>query len=168
MPASAQSGAPEVDSSHGEPAGRPGRRSWSYLAAPLSTYVIVMAPICALQAFLLIFPTPGWMRGSAAVVLLVTIMSFLRGYVRRVVVTPAGVEFRRLGRRVVIPWSAVRRVGAYVPGGGLGSTEYAYVTTRDEPPAGKWDIGPETIQLQNRDGLLNELRTARAQVPAAS
>jgi len=134
----------------------------------LSTYVIVMAPICALQAFLLMFPTPGWMRGSSAVVLLVTVLSFLRGYVRRVVLTSEGVEFRRLGRRVVIPWSAVRTVGVYVPGGGLGSTEYAYVTTRDEPPGGKWDIGPETIQLQNRDGLLNELRAARARASAAS
>ena len=158
----------EVNSSHGEPPGRHGRRSWAYLAAPLSTYVIVMAPICALQAFLLMFPTPGWMRGSAAVVLLVTIMSFLRGYVRRVVVTPEGVEFRRLGRRVVIPWSAVRAVGVYIPGGGLGSTDYAYVTTRDEPPGGKWDIDPQTIQLQNRHGLLNELRAALAQATVAS
>lgn len=168
MSAPGRSDAPEVDSSQGKTPGRQGRRSWAYLAAPVSTYVIVMAPICALQAFLLIFPTPGWMRGSAAVVLLVTTMSFLRGYVRRVVVTPAGVEFRRLGRCVAIPWSAVRRVGVYVPGGGLGSTEYAYVTTRDEPPGGKWDIGPETIQLQNRDGLLNELRAALAQATVAS
>ncbi len=168
MPASAQSDAPEVDSSQGEAPGRHGWRSWPYLAAPLSTYVIVMAPICTLQAFLLIFPTPGWMRGSAAVVLAFTMLGFIRGYVRRVVVTSEGVEFRRLGRRVAIPWGAVRRVGVYVPGGGLGSTEYAYVTTRDEPPGGKWDIGPETIQLQNRHGLLNELRAARAQAPVAA
>lgn len=58
----------------------------------------------------------------------------------------------------MIPWSRVRRVDAYVPGGGLGATRYIYITTHNRPPLGKWEIDAETIQVQEQAGLLEALK----------
>lgn len=148
--------------------GRSYRRSWPYLSAPLSVYMLVMVPICGLQLFLLLSKTPNWMRWSSGAVLVMTCIALARGYVRRMVLGDRGVRLRRLGGTIDIPWSRVRKIGVYVPGGGLGATQYAYVTTGDGPPAGKWDIGSETIQLQNRDGLLEAIQAARGQARCES
>lgn len=129
------------------------RHSWPYLAAPLRVYLMVMLPICALQAFLIFLRCPLWMHLSSGGVLLISLYGLLRGYVRRLVITPEGASLRGLFTRIDIPWKEVRRIGVFVPGGGVGTTEYFYITTRDHEPAGKWDIGEHTIQIQNREGL---------------
>ncbi|MBI5764589.1 MAG: hypothetical protein HZA51_13820 [Planctomycetes bacterium] len=129
------------------------RRSWPYLAAPLHVYLMVMLPICGLQVFLIFLRCPLWMHLSSGVVLLISLYGLIRGYVRRLVITPEGASLRGLFSHINIAWKDVRRVGVYVPGGGVGTTEYFYITTRNHEPAGKWDIGEHTIQIQNREGL---------------
>ncbi len=129
------------------------RQSWPYLAAPLHVYLMVMLPICALQVFLIFLRCPLWMHLSSGAVLLISLYSLIRGYVRRLVITPEAASLRGLTSRIDIPWKEVRRTGVYTPGGGVGTTEYFYITTRNHEPAGKWDIGEHTIQIQNREEL---------------
>jgi hypothetical protein len=123
---------------------------------------MVMAPICALEAFLLVTNCPNWMRVSAGAVVMLTVLGFVRGYVRRLVIEEVGVRFKRLGGDLFIAWADVRRVGVYVPGGGVGATEYVYVTTRELPPQGKWDIDDHTIQIQNQARVLEAMEAARS------
>jgi len=137
------------------------RRRWSYLSAPLAAYLVVMVPICALELFLFLTDSPGWMRCSAAGVLVLSGIAVVRGYGRRLVLGDHGARLTGVGGRIEIAWSRVRRVGVYAPGG-VGSTEFAYITTRGRPPSGKWDVGPEVLQLQNRPGLLEAIEAARA------
>ncbi|QDV91190.1 hypothetical protein RAS2_22810 [Phycisphaerae bacterium RAS2] len=130
------------------------RTSRPYLRTPLRIYLIVMLPICALQGFLLINPTPLWMKGTAALVVLLTVHGFVRGYVRRLVLTAEGARLVTLTRTIALPWNRVKKYGVYIPGGGLGAVEYFYLTTHDRPPDGKWEIDANTIQIQARDGLI--------------
>ena len=74
----------------------------------------------------------------------------------------AGVRLKRLGGDLFIAWADIRGIGVYVPGGGVGATEYLYVSTRDSPPVGKWEVGEQTIQIQNRPGVLEALQAARS------
>lgn len=136
------------------------RHGWPFLSAPPAMYWAVMAPICALEIFLIASRSPLWMRGSAGAVLVVSAIAFARGYLRRLIVDGTGARFRRLLGEVRIPWERVRGVGRYVPGGGLGSTSYVYITSRDEPPAGAWDIDDRTIQIQDRPGALEAIQAA--------
>lgn len=138
------------------------RRSWPFFSAPLSLYLSVMLPICVLEVVLLLSHTPGWMRWSAGFVVAMSVFGLFRGYVRRLELNEKGARLTRLSGAIEIAWPRVRRVGVYLPGGGVGSAKYAYITTRDEEPAGKWDIGPEVIQLQDREGLLEAIQTARS------
>lgn len=138
------------------------RRSWPFLKTPLAIYLIVMLPVCGLMVFLLVTNTEGWMKGSAAAVLALTLVGFVRGYVRRLVLTGKGARLIRCCGTIDIPWERVARVGVYIPGGGVGATEYAYITTRDAEPLGKWDLDGDTIQIQNRPGLLDAIERARA------
>ncbi len=120
-----------------------------------------MAPICGLEAFLLATPCPNWIRISAGMVIALTVWGLIRGYGRRLVIEAEGVRLKRFGGDLFIPWSDVRSIGVYVPGGGVGATKYLYVTTRDSPPQGKWEIDAETIQIQNQPGALEALQSAR-------
>lgn len=120
-----------------------------------------MAPICLLEGFLLATPSPNWIRGSAAVVLALTILGYFRGYMRRLVLSETAVEWRSLLNSYSISWHEVCTVGTYVPGGGLGATEYLYISKRKEPPAGKWQIDASTFQVQNRPGLLEAIEWIR-------
>lgn len=138
------------------------RHSWPYLAAPLHVYLMVMLPICGLQVFLIFLRCPMWMHLSSGAVLLISLYGLLRGYVRRLVITPERASLRGLFTRIDIPWKGVRRIGTYTPGGGVGTTEYFYITTRDHEPAGKWDIGDHTIQIQNREGLQTVIEQCRS------
>ena len=117
-----------------------------------------MLPINGLQIFLLFANTPTWIKVTAALVVLWTLLGLAQGYLRRLIVDRQGVRLRGPFRNIEIPWSQVGRVGAYIPGGGLGATEYAYVTTKSEPPMGKWDLDDETIQVQDRPGLLEAVQ----------
>jgi len=144
------------------------RKSWPYVRTPLAVYLIVMGPICAMMCFLLLGRTPGWMRWSAGGVVAITLLSLYRGYGRRLVLSRIGARFCRVFGGICLPWSEVRRVGTYTPGGGLGATEYVYITTRDRRPEGKWDRGPDTIQLQARSGLVDAIEMARRSATADS
>lgn len=139
------------------------RRSWSYLRTPVGIYWLVMSPICLLEGFLLITDTPNWIRFTAGGVLLITIIAFVRGYARRIELHEDGVRWRTLLTRRELRWSDVSSVGTYIPGGGVGTTEYAYLSTRAEPPAGKWQIDEQTFQVQNRPGVIEAIEAFRAE-----
>jgi hypothetical protein len=125
-------------------------------------YLIVMAPICALQLFLLVNDSPVWIRWSAGAVVTLSIVGFLRGYLRRLVIDQIGATWITPVGRNQIPWQRVKRVAIYLPGGGLGATRYVYISTQDAEPPGRWVQDSETIQLQERDGLLGAIEAARA------
>jgi hypothetical protein len=146
----------------------PHRRSWSYLRAPLAIYLVVMVPICAMQIVLICAGTPTWMKASAAVVVALTIAGLLRGYVQRLKLTSEAACLASLTRTIRIPWSRVNKTGVYIPGGGLGATEYVYITTCDRPPAGKWEIDEQTIQVQARPGLIEAIEECRARAAQPS
>lgn len=137
-------------------------RSWPYLRTPLSIFLMVMLPINGLQVFLLVANTSRWMKVTAGLVILWTLYGLAQGYLRRLIVDSHGVRLRGLFRSIEIPWNAVANIDVYIPGGGLGATPYLYITTRHEPPQGKWDIDDETIQVQDRAGLLDILKSALA------
>ena len=64
------------------------------------------------------------------------------------------------GYKYTLPWSTIRRIDRYVPSGGVNGVKYVYITRRDRPPAGKWEMNPETVQLQDRPDLLDTLHRA--------
>jgi hypothetical protein len=130
------------------------KQTCSYLRTPLRIYLLVMLPICVLQIFLLIHDFPMWMKISGALVVIFTLHGLARGYVRRLILTDAGAELRGLFFGWKLPWTQVRRVGVYVPGGGLGAAEYLFIATQDAVPDGPWQMDSQTLQIQNREGLL--------------
>lgn len=138
------------------------RRRWSYLRTPVGIYWLVMSPICLLEGFLLVTDTPNWIRVSAGGVLLITIIAFVRGYGRRIELHEEGVRWRSLLIRRELRWADITSVGTYVPGGGVGTTEYAYLSTRAGPPVGKWEIDEQTFQVQNRPGVIEAIEAFRS------
>ena len=126
-----------------------------------------MVPVCALEVFLLLTKSPAWMRWSAGAVVVISVVGLVRGYGRRLILSERGTRLAGLFGGIEIAWSEVRGVGVYVPGGGLGATQYVYITRRDEPPQGKWDIDAETIQIQHREGLMEAIAAARAAAQSA-
>lgn len=137
-------------------------QSWSFLKTPLAVYLVVMTPINGLMAFLIAVGTPPWMKITSACVILFTLLTLLRGYLRRLTVDGEGLTLKGpIHRGISIPWESVRGLGVYVPGGGVGGTPYLFATRRDSAPAGKWDIDSETIQIQDREGLLEALLAAQ-------
>lgn len=129
------------------------RSSWPYLRTPQCIYWLVMAPICGLQVFLVFTPTPGWLRVSASAVIALTAIGYVRGYFRRLILTPEGATLHTLFSRRFIAWRDVRRAGRYVPGGGLGATPYFYITMNDRQPEGRWENDERTLQVQDQAGL---------------
>jgi len=128
------------------------------LRTPISVFLLVMLPINGLMVFLLAANTPTWMKITAGIVVMWTLLALAQGYLRRLIVDRRGVRLRGLFRSIEIPWIAVKKLDVYIPGGGLGATEYLYVTTKSEPPMGKWDVDDETIQVQDRPGLLEAVK----------
>jgi len=139
----------------------PYRRSWPFFRTPIGVFLMVMAPIGGMMAIIVVGDTPSWMTWSAGVVLGITVLALWQGYARRLILSVRGARFVSGWRTVEIDWSEVRGVGSYIPGGGLGATEYVYITKRDSPPAGKWDRDEDTIQVQNRPGLIEAIEIAR-------
>jgi len=137
------------------------RRSWPFLRTPIAVYLIVMVPICGLQVILLLARVPAWMKISAGIVVAMTLVGFVRGYVRRLKLSEEGARLTSPLRTIEISWSDVKHIGVYIPGGGLGATEYLYITAADRPPTYKWEIDDHTIQIQNRPGLLEAVNAAR-------
>ena len=113
-----------------------------------------MLPICALQVFLIAQNAPAWMKWSGGAVVLMSLIGFVRGYVRRLILDSNGATLRRLTGSIYLPWKIVRAIGVYLPGGGVGATQYFYITARETAPVAAWDIDESTIQIQNREGLL--------------
>lgn len=125
-----------------------------------------MVPINALMTFLIVSRSPAWVAVTASVVLLLSAHAFVRGYVTRLSIDNDGIRLRRLTGSIFISWIDIREIGEYAPGGGVGGTEYVYVTTRSCPPKGKWDVDEKTIQVQSRAGILEALNDARAAATA--
>lgn len=119
-----------------------------------------MAPINALMVFVLMIRALWWTKLTAAAVIAITLYTLYRGYVTRMTIDADGVRLRRLGHTIHLPWSRIKHIGTYTPGGGVGGAEYVFVTTRDEEPTYKWEIDDTTIQVQAHPGLLDALSKA--------
>ncbi len=139
------------------------RHSWPFFRAPLPIFLFVMLPVNGLMLFVLLWRSEEWQKWSAGLVHALSLYALYRGYVVRLIITNTGVRLRRLFGSIELKWNDVKQVGEYIPGGGLGATEYVYITKRDQPPAGKWDIDENTIQVQAQIGLLESLEQARAE-----
>ncbi len=139
----------------------PYRRSWPFFRTPIGVFLMVMAPIGGMMSVIIVADTPSWMTWSAGVVLAITLLTLYQGYVRRLILSDGGARFVSAWRAVEIDWSEVRGVGAYIPGGGLGATQYVYITKRESPPTGKWDRDRDTIQVQSQPGLIEAIGVAR-------
>lgn len=142
---------------------RSSRRSWSFFRAPLPIFLFVMLPVNGLMLFVLLSRSEEWQKWSAGLVHALSLYALYRGYLVRLNITNTGVRLRRLFGSIELKWKDVKQIGEYIPGGGLGATEYVYITKRDQPPAGKWDIDENTIQVQAQSGLLEHLERARAE-----
>ncbi len=132
------------------------RRSWPYFSTPLKYFLWVLVPVCALMGPLAILASRWGLRASAAVVLGCSVYALVRGYFCRVTMDGDGVGYRSPWRRVRIGWGDVRGIERYSVG--VGGASYVYVSRRAEPPAGRWEIDGDTIQLQDRPGLVETLR----------
>lgn len=135
-------------------------QSWSYFNTPLSRFLFVFAPINLMMGLLWAVAPRGWMHWSAAAVVSCSLYALGRGYLGRLSADEEGVAYRTFMRRMHMSWSEVRRIDRYVLGvGGIG---YLYVSRRCEPPAGRWDVGYDLFQVQDRPGLLETLREMKA------
>ncbi|MFO0974082.1 MAG: PH domain-containing protein [Phycisphaerae bacterium] len=133
-------------------------RGWPFFSTPLRHFLAVVGPIALLMGPLAWVAPRGWMRVSAGAVLAYSVYALLRGYCCRLTIDDRGLHYRGLMRRVAIPWARVRRIARYATG--PAGAAYVYVTTRDDVPAGRWEIDNETIQLQDRAGLVEALEGA--------
>lgn len=132
------------------------RRSWPFFSAPLKYFLWVVVPICGLMGPLAVLASRWGLRASAGVVLACSGYALVRGYFCRVTMDDGGVTYRSPWRRLRIGWGEVRGVGRY--SSGAGGAGYAYVTRAERQPAGRWEIDADTIQLQDRPGLVETLR----------
>lgn len=133
-------------------------------STPLHVFLGVMGPICALMvAVALLRGFPAWARISALVVVAVSLDAFRRGYLHRVVVHADHVVYRTLRWRIEIPWEQVRLMGRYVPPDRNRTTGYVFITRRDHAPVSRHEIDADTLQLQDRPGLLEWLEETRGQ-----
>ncbi len=136
------------------------RRTWPFLKTPLPIFIIVMLPINGLMVFLIVTATPLWMKLTSVLVMLVSLLTLARGYVRRLVLSSEGASLRRLFDRIDISWSDVKSCGVY-SAGGPGGTSYFYITRRAVQPGGAWDIDRNTIQVQDQPGLREAVALAQ-------
>ena len=136
-------------------------RTFPYFSTPLRTFLGVMLPICGLEVFLIISRSPAWMQWSAGGVIAISAYGAAIGYGRRLILREEGAVFRLLFSTTRMEWSVVRRVGVYQPGGGVGQTQYVYLTKHDRPPEGKWEQDSSVIQIQNRPGLIEAIERFR-------
>jgi hypothetical protein len=136
-----------------------GGQSWPVFSTPLRYFLWVFVPVALLMGGLMAFSTRAGIRVSAGVVVGCSLYAGCRGYLCRVHVDARGVAYRTPRRSVRLEWDAVRLIGRYAPGPGAAS--YVFITSRESPPAGRWDVDERTIQLQDRPGLLESLEAAR-------
>lgn len=127
----------------------------------MAIFLVVMLPINALMVTLLFVPALMWMKISAGVLIALSCLGFFKNYVRRLIVSEQGVRFVRLGGSIEITWPQIRRIDRYIPGGGVGATSYVYITTHDREPEGRWESDADTIQLQDRPGLVEAIKAMK-------
>jgi len=132
------------------------RRSWPFFSTPLRYFLLVFVPICGLMGPLAVLASRWGLRASAGVVLACSFYALGRGYLCRVAMDLEGVEYRSAWRRLRIGWGDVREIGRY--SAGAGGASYVFVSRRSGTPGGRWEIDADTIQLQDRPGLVETLR----------
>lgn len=145
------------------------RRHWPFFSTPLPVFAGVMGPIGGMMFLLAVLPgIPGAIRGTAGLVVAISVASFVRGYGCRVELSEAGVTYHRPGRAWTLCWTDIRLTGRYVPLDRNRSTQYVFVTTLDAPPVDRREITPDTIQLQDRPGLLEAIEWYRGRCAGAA
>lgn len=140
----------------------PAATSWPYFRTPLPIFLFVMLPVNGLMLFLLLSRSESWQKWSAGLLHALSLYALYRGYLVRLYITPTGIRLRRLTGSIELAWADIKQIGEYIPGGGLGATEYIYITKHDRLPGGKWEIDDHTIQVQAQEGLLATLQQAAA------
>lgn len=119
-----------------------------------------MVPIVSMMLLLAILPrVPLGLRLTAGAVVAVSLYAGYRGYGHRVEVTPESVTYRRPGRCFRLRWQEIRHIGRYIPLDRNRASQYVYVTRLDTPPLDWREIDENTIQLQDRPGLLESLQS---------
>jgi len=142
------------------------RHSWPFFSTPLRYFLWVVVPVCVLMAPLAFVASRWPLRASAAVVLFCSGYAATRGYLCRVLADHDGVRYRSIWREIRIAWPAVRLLNRYSPG--TTGAAYVFITTHGRAPRGRWEIDDQTIQLQDRPGLLETLQALReAAVPGS-
>ena len=132
---------------------------WSFFSTPFRVFAGVLGPIAAMMAVLALLPgMPTVIRVTAGMVVLASLYGFFRGYGHRVEATAEGVCYRRLGRAVKLCWPEIRRIGRYVPIDRNRNCMYVYVTRLETPPVDWREVDENTIQLQDRPGLLEAIQ----------
>src|SRR5687768_17592457 len=127
-----------------------------------------MAPLAVMMILLAVLPRmPMGIRISSAMVAIISMYTFCRGYRSRIEATPEYVRYRGWRKDIVIPWREVHTVARYIPLDRNRSSQYVFITRLNTPPVDRREIDENTIQLQDRPGLLETLRmyheSARAQ-----
>lgn len=136
-----------------------GGQSWPVFSTPLRYFLGVFVPVGLLMGALMVLSTRTGIRVSAGVVVGCSLYAGMRGYACRLHTDARGVAYRTPWRTVRLDWNVVRQIGRYTPG--PGGAAYVFITSRESPPAGRWDVDEQTIQLQDRPGLLESLESAR-------
>jgi hypothetical protein len=137
----------------------PLRHRWFFFSTPLPQFLAVMGPLAIMMVLLASLPSmPTGIRVSSAVVAIISIYSFFRGYHSRIEATSEHIRFRSWRKNIVIPWREVRMVARYTPLDRNRTCQYVFVTRLDTPPVDRREIDENTIQLQDRPDLLETLR----------
>ena len=132
---------------------------WAFFSTPLRAFLAVMLPIAMLMGLLAAAPAvPTAIRLTAAAVIAVSLRALWRGYLHRLEAGAEGVAYRAPLGRICIPWSQIRRIGRYTPPDRNRLTQYVYITRLDHPPADRHTIDADTLQIQDRPGLLEALQ----------
>jgi hypothetical protein len=142
-----------------ETAHAPCLRRWPFFSTPLRAFLAVMVPILAFMILLaLVGGVPTGIRWTALAVIAVSLYAFWRGYLHRLEITGREVAYHTPLKRLSIPWSHVCRIDRYTPPDRNPSTQYVYITRLDHPPPDRFTINADTLQLQDRPGLLEALQ----------
>ncbi len=137
----------------------PQPRTWPFFSTPPAVFAAVMGPLTAMMVLLAV-PSgmPLWVRISASLVAAISLYATGRGYLCRVQATGTHIHYQTPFTRLSIPWAEVRDIDAYVPVDRNLTTKYVYITRRSVSPVDRREIDRETLQLQDRPGLVEELR----------
>lgn len=144
-------------------------RRWSYFSTSMGRFLAVMGPVTGVMVALACSSrVPMGIRVSGAVVVTASLYAFWRGYLHRIEADERGVRWRALTRRIEIPWEQVRLIGRYTPPDRNGMTQYAFVTRCNTPPRDRRQVDAETLQVQDRPGLVEALEEMRREAATRS